>query len=68
MLLPWQYYQAGFDTTGEWSEVRLPLNAFKASSRLLRTKPNPETIRSIGIVAFGRNHQAEIDVREVSYY
>jgi hypothetical protein len=68
MLLPWQYYQAGFDTTREWSKVRLPFTAFKASSRLLRTKPKPETIRSIGIVAFGRNHQAEIDVREVSYY
>ncbi len=67
-LMPWQYYQAGFDATGEWSEVRLPFDDFKASSRLLRTEPKPDTIRSIGIVAFGRDHQAEIDVREVSYY
>lgn len=68
MLLPWQYYQAGFDATTEWSEIRLPFEAFKASSRLLRTTPRPESLRSIGIVAFGRNHEAEIDVLEVSYY
>lgn len=67
-LLPWQYYQAGFDATQQWSEVRLPFKNFKASGRLLRTIPKPETLRSIGIVAFGRDHQAEIDVREVAYY
>lgn len=67
-LLPWQYYQAGFEATQEWSEVRLPFTDFKASGRLLRTKPAPGTVKSIGIVAFGRDHQAEIDVREVSYY
>ena len=67
-LLPWQYYQAGVEATQEWSEVRLPFTDFKASGRLLRTKPRPETLKSIGIVAFGRDHQAEIDVREISYY
>jgi hypothetical protein len=27
-ILPWQYYQAGFDVTRSWSEVRLPFDAF----------------------------------------
>lgn len=67
-LMPWQYYQAGFDATKEWSEVRLPFKAFKPSSRFLRRTPKPEAIKSIGVVAFGRDHQAEIGVREVSYY
>ena len=67
-LLPWQYYQAGFDATQEWSEVRLPFGAFKPSGRLLRTTPKPEALKSIGVVAFGRDHEAEIGVREVSYY
>ena len=67
-LLPWQYYQAGFDATQKWSEVRLPFRAFKLSGRLLRTTPKPEALKSIGVVAFGRDHQAEIGVREVSYY
>ena len=67
-VLPWQYYQAGFEVTQEWSEVRLPFTDFKASGRLLRTVPRPESLKSVGIVAFGREHEAEIDVREVSYY
>lgn len=67
-LLPWQYYQAGFEVNREWSEVRLPFIAFKASGSLLRSVPRPESLKSLGIVAFGRDHEAEIDVREVSYY
>ncbi|MGY8935503.1 MAG: CIA30 family protein [Alphaproteobacteria bacterium] len=67
-LLPWQYYQAGFEVNREWSEVRFPFEAFKASGGLLRTVPRPENLKSVGIVAFGRDHEAEIDVREVSYY
>ena len=67
-LLPWQYYQAGFAVNREWSEVLLTFDAFKASGVLLRTFPRPENLKSVGIVAFGRDHEAEIDVREVSYF
>jgi hypothetical protein len=67
-VLPWQYYQAGFEVTPEWSEVRLPFEAFKASGRLLRTVPKAQSLKSVGIVAFGRNHEAVIDVREVGFY
>ena len=52
----------------EWSEVHLTFDAFKASGVLLRTLPRPENLKSVGIVAFGRDHEAEIDVREVSYF
>jgi hypothetical protein len=67
-LLPWQYYGAGFEVNLKWAEVRVPFEAFKASGSLLRTVPRPESLKSVGIVAFGRDHKAEIDVREVSYY
>lgn len=67
-LLPWQYYQAGFDVTGDWAEVRLPFASFAASGRLLRATPDPQSLDSIGIVAFGRDHEAKIDVREVGFY
>ena len=67
-ILPWQYYQAGFPVTGDWSEVRLPFNNFEPSGRLLRRVPRVSSLRSVGIVAYGRDHQAEIDVREVSFY
>ncbi len=67
-LLPWQYYQAGFDVTTNWSEVRLPLNGFKASGTLLSTAPGPRSLKSIAVVAYGRDHEAQIDVREVGFY
>ena len=67
-VLPWQYYQAGFTVTQQWSEVRLPFTGFKASGRFQRAKPEPESLKSVGVVAFGRDHQADIDVREVGFY
>lgn len=67
-LLPWQYYQAGFEVTQQWTEVRIPFSDFKASGRMLRSKPRTGSIKSIGIVAFGRNHQAEVDVQEIDFY
>ncbi len=66
--LPWQYYQAGFETAGDWTEVRLPLDSFDRSGRLLRATPIAHSIRSVAVVAFGRDHAAEIDVREVGFY
>ena len=66
-LLPWQYYQAGFDVTESWSEVRLPLDAFDASGGLLRNLPAPGSLTSVAVVAFGRDHDARIDVREVGF-
>lgn len=67
-LLPWQYYQAGFDVTESWSEVRLPLDAFIASGALLRNVPRPGSLTSVAVVAYGRDHDARIDVREVGFY
>ncbi|MDG1165713.1 MAG: CIA30 family protein [Porticoccaceae bacterium] len=67
-VLPWQYYQAGFETTGEWQVVRLPLSAFERSGSWLRKALKPSAIRSIGILAYGRDHQAEIDVAEIGFY
>ena len=66
-ILPWQYYQAGFETTSQWSEVTLPFSAFKASGTLLRRTPRPDSIKSIGLVAFGRNHDAQLEVREIRF-
>lgn len=67
-LLPWQYYQAEFDVTQHWTEINLPFAAFEASGRLLRSVPRTRSLKSIGIVAFGRDHEAEIDVQEVGFY
>lgn len=67
-MLPWQYYQAGFDVGTGWTEIRLPFSDFKRSGRLLSAKLRAEELRSIGIVAYGRDHDAQVDVREVGFY
>jgi len=66
--LPWQYYQAGFEVTESWSEVRLPLDDFVASSAVLRGLPHASSLASVAVVAYGRDHDAQIDVREVGFY
>ena len=67
-LLAWQYYQAGFDVTESWREIRLPLDAFDASGALLRGVPRADSLTSVAVVAYGRDHDAQIDVREVGFY
>ena len=67
-VLPWQYYQSGFLVTEDWSEVRLPLASFQASGRMLRNTPKAQGLKSVAVVAFGRDHEAEIDVREIGFY
>jgi len=67
-VLPWQYYQAHFEATRSWSEVRIPLEQFTASGALLRRVPRARSLTSVAVVAFGRDHEAEIDVREIAFY
>lgn len=67
-VLPWQYYQAVFEASATWTEVRLPLSDFQPSGRLLRATPTVASLTSIGVVAFGRDHQALVEVREIDFY
>ncbi len=67
-LLPWQYYQASFATSEEWQTVRVPLTAFERSGNWLSKAVKPSSIRSIGIVAYGRDHSADIQIAEIGFY
>ncbi|MEL0097876.1 MAG: CIA30 family protein [Planctomycetaceae bacterium] len=67
-FLPWQYYQKNFMANEDWSETTMLLSEFRPSGILLRKTIDPENIKSIGIVAFGRDHEAEIDVRNISFF
>jgi len=67
-VLPWQYYQAPFATAAKWSDVRIPFTDFTASGALLREAIKPDSIRSLGIVAYGRDHRADISVMWAGFY
>ncbi len=67
-MLPWQYYKADFLSKPEWIEVNLELKNFIPSSAWLRKTIRPDSIKSIGIVAFGRDHKALIDVASLRFF
>ena len=66
--LPWHYYQLGFDTSKAWTEVILPFDAFIKSSSFLRTSMNHDTIKTIGIVAYGKDYSADVSVMSMEFY
>ncbi|MFB0994623.1 MAG: CIA30 family protein, partial [Paracoccaceae bacterium] len=65
---PWHYYQKGFDTTSTWEEIKLPFESFMKSSSSLRTAIKQSTIKTIGIVAYGKDHTADISVMSLEFY
>jgi hypothetical protein len=67
-ILPWQYYQSGFDVSREWSEIRLPFDSFQRSGRFLAREPKDARLTSMAVVAYGRDYTADIEVREIGFY
>lgn len=63
--LPWQYYQAAFTAPQDWKEVEIPLSAFRPSGGMLPRQIRPGTVRSIALVAYGRDHAAQVDLRRI---
>lgn len=72
IFLPQQYrfyYQAKFSTTNEWNEVRLPFStAFKRSNSQISKYFTGEDVRAIGLLAYGKDHNALLEVKYLSFY
>ena len=66
-ILPWQYYQYSFTVKENFKNFVLPIKNFKKSGLLLPNEINPQNIKSIGIVAFGKDYRAELTVKEISF-
>lgn len=67
-LLPWQFYQASFEVTQTWQEVRIPFADFKPYGGLLSKTFDVESVRSVALAAFGRDHAADLSIRAVGFY
>lgn len=63
---PWLSYRAGFETTSEWTDITLPLTAFAPSRDSLPAQIQASDVRSLGIVAYGRDHVADLSVSHLS--
>jgi hypothetical protein len=66
--LPWQFYQAPFEVTGGWTVLRIPFADFAPKGRLLSKTFAPDTIRSLAVAAYGRDHAADVSVRRIGFY
>ena len=70
--LPWLYYGSPFNTSKEWQWIEIPFSSFKKSegrfSRFLPKEFEIESIKSIGIVAYGKDFYADIDVAGLELY
>ena len=62
------YYQTVFPTSKEWSEVRLPFSSFKRSSPQISKYISGEKLKTIGLLAYGKNHNALLEVKYLSFY
>ena len=67
-ILPWQYYQAKIKVNSEWTKTSVDLENFYRSGKLLPKKIKPSHIKSIAIVAFGREHKVQVDLDEIFLY
>ena len=67
-LLPWQFYNASFNTSKNWKLIKINLEEFQPSSSFLRKTIKSSSIKSIGIVAYGRDHKARVDVSEIYFF
>lgn len=65
--LPWQYYAASFTATSQWQEVTLPLEAFVPSSGFLPKQIKPQTIKSVGLVAYGKDYTADVTMSALAF-
>ncbi len=68
MTRPWYFYNATFPSGSGWSEVSIPLTAFRRSHDFLADPIDPQSVISIGFVAYGRNHAADLSVASVKLY
>ena len=68
LFLPWQYYESTFQATEEWTTVELPFTTFKKSNFYQPSDVSSQDIKTIGIVAIGREFKAQIDLASIELY
>lgn len=66
LWMPWQSYRAGFVAKADWSEIRIPFTELEAyrSGREFR----PQRLIRIGLVAIGREFEADLCVAGMRFY
>ena len=67
-VLPWQYYSSEFYASNQWKEIKLPFKSFKRSNFYQPKNINNTDIRTLGIVAYGKDYSADLNVGLIEFY
>ena len=66
--LPWQYYTASFQTSEKWKDITISFDEFEKSATLMPRKLKPDSIKTIGLVAYGKDHNADLSIANLEFY
>ena len=64
--LPWQYYQAPFETNGQWKVVEIPFLQFVPEN--IGSALDPAQLTRVAIVAAKKAYKAEVSVARIEFY
>ena len=67
-LLPWKYYAAPIPVTSEWQTVDIPWEAFGSGDYGKMGKLKVNKLKSLALVAYGKEFDAKIDLKEIGLY
>ena len=66
--LPWHYYTTNFLANEKWEEIMIPFDQFEKSATFMPKKLNPDTIKTIGLVAYGKDYKADVSIVTLEFY
>ena len=65
---PSDYYSAEFQSGLDWDSIDLPFLKFKRSRSDKSILLSGDKIQSMGVVAYGREHIADVSISEIEFY
>ncbi len=66
--LPWHYYTMSFETSDKWQEILIPFESFEKSATFMPTNLKADTIKTIGLVAYGKDYDADVSIVTLEFY
>ena len=66
--LPWHYYTVSFQTSEKWKDITIPFDEFEKSATFMPRKLKADTIKTIGLVAYGKDHNADVSIANLEFY
>ena len=66
--LPWHYYTINFETSDKWQEILIPFESFEKSATFMPKNLKADTIKTIGLVAYGKDHNADVSIVTLEFY